>query len=471
MEGSFKTFLKFSIGTWINAGISIIGIPIVAWFVVPEEFGKATMFILAYNLLLNIFLLGQDQSFARHFHEVAPELRHRLLTNTLLPSICFTVLGIIPLEVYRSKVAEILFSSVDYAIYVELLSFTIFCGVLSRFALLIIRMQNQALKYSLLQVVLSFTNLVFTIAYAKFIHGDFRAVVVGFASSQIVSLIGAVVLGMSMWHKLTRFEPIRKEITKQLQYGVPFVPTFLLDWVFQSTDRTLLRIYSTFSQIGIYATASRISASLNVLQTGFSTFWTPFVYEKHEIDPQAKTFYPVIFETVYLVFSIAILLVTSSKEIIKLLLPANYEYSIDIFPLLLFVPMLYTLSEITGIGINLKKKTAYHFYIILSCALVSVILGLLLIRLYGAKGAVITNFASYCCFFLLRSVVGARLYRLPLDWRKFGVTFVCTLLPITYSYLSPLSSVYKLIVASLAIISLFHIRTIKMIVRKTVIKR
>ena len=56
-----KSFFQFSIGQWVAALISFITTPITTWLIIPEEFGKASMFTLAFNLLLNIALLGADQ--------------------------------------------------------------------------------------------------------------------------------------------------------------------------------------------------------------------------------------------------------------------------------------------------------------------------------------------------------------------------------------------------------------------------
>ena len=68
-----KSFFQFSIGQWVAALISFITTPITTWLIIPEEFGKASMFTLAFNLLLNIALLGADQSFVRMFYEKEEE--------------------------------------------------------------------------------------------------------------------------------------------------------------------------------------------------------------------------------------------------------------------------------------------------------------------------------------------------------------------------------------------------------------
>jgi O-antigen/teichoic acid export membrane protein len=459
MNTPFKTFLKFSFGTWINAIISVVSIPIITWFILPDELGKATMFTLAYNLLLNIFQLGQDQSFARHYNDVQEKDRPLLLLNTLAPALTMCLIGIMFLEFFRRDISNLLFSTTDETLYVDLLSLVIPCGVISRFAQLVVRMKGRAFVFSMIQVALTSTNLVFTILYAKFVSADFTAVVAGFCASQVACLIVGILSDLKMWTAALKTRIARSEVREQLRFGLPFVPTFVFDWLFQSTDRTFLRMYSTFTEIGIYSTATRISAALNVLQTGFSTFWIPFVYQRYTDNEEDKSFYQITFESVYLTFAVAILVILACKELIFLILPPEYAVSIDIFPLILFVPMLYTLSEITGVGINLKKRTIFHFYILAGSALISLCLGLYLIRFFGAKGAIITNFTSFVAFFSFRSIIGSRLYPLPLNWKKFALTFFLVLMPVAFTFLWPKSSPYLLLAFCAVTIFSIHLKT------------
>jgi O-antigen/teichoic acid export membrane protein len=43
--------------------------PITSYLIIPEEFGRAAMFTLMYNVALLFSLLGLDQSFVRYYNE------------------------------------------------------------------------------------------------------------------------------------------------------------------------------------------------------------------------------------------------------------------------------------------------------------------------------------------------------------------------------------------------------------------
>ncbi len=60
-----------------------------------------------------------------------------------------------------------------------------------------------------------------------------------------------------------------------IKYGLSFVPAFLITWLFQSIDRLALRNYCDFTEIGLYSAAFKVGAVMNLIQAGFTTFWTP----------------------------------------------------------------------------------------------------------------------------------------------------------------------------------------------------
>jgi O-antigen/teichoic acid export membrane protein len=321
-------------------------------------------------------------------------------------------------------------------------------------------MQNKAIAYSAVQIVLSVSNLAITVLFILFLNKSFVSVALGFTVSQIFAMVLAVSLELQLWRKvlLVRSQIDKRYIKDLLVYGIPFIPTLAFDWIFQSSDRTFLRIYSTFSEIGIYATASRIASALNILQASFSTFWIPFVFEKFARDETDKSFYPEIFNAVTCAFLLAIQMAIAFKGIIHYLLPVSYHQSIDIFTPLLFVPMFYALSDITSVGINLRRRTIHHFYVLVTCSAVSILAGYLFIPILGAKGAVLSSFFSFLTFFLMRTLFGLTSYSLPLDWMNFVTVLAFTLVIAAVSFFFPTFPVYWLCIPC-SIFTLFAYKT------------
>lgn len=123
-----------------------------------------------------------------------------------------------------------------------------------------------------------------------------------------------------------------------------------------SLDRLALRSYSDFTEIGLYSATFKVVAIMSLIQSGFTTFLTPVAYESYENEPENT----MIFEKTS-VFIAAIMftlgtLIVVFKDIIFLLLATSYRNAARIVPFLLLVPIMYTVSEVTFVGINFKKK-------------------------------------------------------------------------------------------------------------------
>ncbi|CEP78303.1 lipopolysaccharide biosynthesis protein [Defluviitoga tunisiensis] len=412
-----KSFFEFSIGQWIAALISFITTPITTWLIIPEEFGKASMFTLAFNLLLNVALLGADQSFVRMFYEKEEDKRRDLLWNALIPSLTLGFVVFILIGIFWKQLSFVLFGDYSHFLPIFLLGITIIIGTIERFATLVVRMKQRGIAFSTLRVVNGLSNAVFTILYALLVSRTFYAVIVGLFFSHVASLLLAIFLEKDMW--VGKFKINTGLVKEIIKYGLPFVPTFLITWLFQSFDKLALRNYSDFTEIGLYSAAFKVVAIMNLIQTGFTTFWTPVSYESYENDPESTG----LFEKVSLFISASMfvlgMLIIVFKDVIFLLLAKSYRSAAQISPFLILMPIMYTTSEVSVVGINFKKKTFWHMLIAAISAGCNIVGNVLLVPLYGAKAAAFTTGVSYIVFFCMRTFISKKLYPVNYHLGKF----------------------------------------------------
>jgi len=412
-----KSFFQFSMGQWIAALISFITTPITTWLIIPEEFGKASMFTLAFNLLLNVALLGADQSFVRMFYERPEDKRRDLLWDSLLPSLSIGVVVFVVIGIFWEELSFVLFGDYTHFLPIFLLGVTILVGILERFSTLVVRMKKRGIAFSTLRVVNGVTNATFTILYALFFSRTFYAVIVGLFFSHIITSILAIYFEKELW--FGKFKIDFSSIKAIVKYGIPFVPTFLITWLFQSFDRLALRNFSDFTEIGLYSAAFKVVAVMNLIQTGFTTFWTPTSYENYENTPESTG----IFEKTSLFISAAMftfgMLIVVFKDAIFLLLESSYRQAAGISSFLILMPIMYTVSEVTVVGINFKKKTYWHMLIATISAGANIFGNFMLVPIYGAKGAALSTGISYIIFFGMRTIISKRLYKVNYHLGKF----------------------------------------------------
>lgn len=405
MKKYIRSFVSFSLGTWLRAIISIFTTPIVTYLIIPEEFGKSAMYATAFGVVNLLVLLGMDQTFVRFFNEYGKDSRNKLLWSCLFPSLITTGLLSLVMLILSNTISILLYGKV-YPYINLIFVLNIYLSLFQRYNHLIIRMQQKGLMYSTIEVVSAVSSVVFTIVFALFSR-TFYAVVLGGLVGMAVALMVGITQGREYWRPARL---AREEVRKALAFGLPFIPTSLLFWLFASIDRISLRQYSTFVQIGLYSAAFKIVSIMNLVQNGFTTFWAPTAYERYSKSGDDPRFFERANEVVSFAMFSAGFLILASKDLIFLLLAKSYRESSMIFPFLLFSPIMYSISETTVVWINFKKKTYWHIVIVSVAALVNYVGNTVLVPIYAAKGAAVSTGISYIVFFAMRTLVAKKVY-------------------------------------------------------------
>jgi len=416
-----KDFFKFSFGSWVSAGISFFTVPIITLLINPEQFGKASMFILTSGILFQFVLFGTDQSFLRFFYEYEGNKRATLLCNTIFPSII--VWGGLTISIFFCwKWISIWLISEQQVLIVGLLCVNLLMGIFSRYAFLVIRMKKKSIFFSLTQIVATIINVIVIIIYSKYISNTFYAIVWGGMCSQLITIIISVIKERNFW--FVRWSISKQQINAILKYGLPFIPTCLMAMLFEGMDKIFIRKFVGFEGLGLYSVAFKIVAALSILQTGFSTFWVPTSYEYYEKNPNDKTLYEKTFKYVSFILFLCGLGLIAIKDIIVLLFNKTYVEAASIMPFLIFIPILYILSEITNLGINFTKKTYWHIVIFGILLLLCILFNIIFIPWLGINGAALSVALSYLCYFTLRTIISIRLFPMRFCLRKTAVLFL-----------------------------------------------
>lgn len=417
-NGLLKTFFQFSAGPWLSAIISFITTPITTYFIIPQEFGKASMYTVALSLILQVVILGTDQSFVRMFYEVKEEERPNLLWNSLVLPVVSCLVCCIILILFRSDISNLLFGVPDRLFPIIMLSSTLMISLFERFSTLVLRMKKRGLAFSSLRVVSVVLNTLGIVIYALFFGKNFYAVIFGSFISNFSVCIVSISLEIKFWKKGLFLSS--KRIKEIVLYGLPFVPAFLLSWLFTSMDKLALRSYSTFTEIGLYAVGNKIVAVLLLIQTGFSTFWTPVSFERIGQKDSHLFFSRIARLLAGLMFLLSVVTITF-KDFVIMFLAGAYLPAAKIMPFLIFHPLMYTVSEVTVVGINLKKRTYWHILVSILSAGVNFIGNYFLVPIYGAKGAALSTGVAYIVFFYVRTLVSRYLYPVDYSVGKFTI--------------------------------------------------
>ena len=409
-----RKFLSFSIGGYINALIGLITVPIITRMLSPEQYGVSSLINMITEIMIIICCLGMDQGFARFFYEEKEENRGALLYNSLY--YCFFIFPVVMIIIFLLKKNLSRFiSGKENSLIWALIILSIFFGILKLFSFLVIRMQQRGKIYSLLNVLIKVLEFLFIIFFYNFYKDNYKTLIFAILLSQIIVTVIAIILEKKIWTFTGKGEITRNELIK---FSIPLLLTMLLTWIFASSDKLTIKLFSNLNEVGLYSGAFKIISLIIIVQNGFTTFWTPVIFEHYKKYPKNTTFYKKANDYLSLVFFIFAVGILLSRNFLVILLGKKYHEALYIMPMLVFMPVMYLLSETTMVGIEFKKKTKYFIYISIVVATINIMGNILLVPHLGAKGAAISTGLSYIVFFVLRTYFSTKLINFGFNLKR-----------------------------------------------------
>jgi O-antigen/teichoic acid export membrane protein len=444
MLKEFKRLINFSLGTWISFLMSMLFAPVSTFLIMPVEYGKYALFIVAQNLLVLLLGLGLQQSQIRFFHERDP--RQILGMNMLVTAGFFALLFPIMLVLHNKLNFFITEGSFVGWGVVVMLGFISLLTTINTLGFNYLRMNHEALKFSFIQIATQVVNYTLFFAYIYLVGANFHAFLSASLLSTMFQFCMIYFIHPKLGYIFSGFSWDKKLFRESLAFGLPFIPVFAIDYLFSYSDRYFLRFFGDLSTLGVYSIALRFSYAFTILQTGFHTYWVPFSMQRFSQNPDERGFYKDIFQVLNFSLLLILLLVVLGKDLIALVIEEQFYGVIRYFPFLFFVPIYYTLSEVTFVGINFSKKTSLHMIINLVTLGCNAFLAFLFIPRWGPAGAAMSCGLTYLCFFLLRSYFGNKMYPQNLPWRSFFITHGIMLAWVTADYVFGFDLIFRLVI-------------------------
>lgn len=411
--------------TWISFVLGFIASPISTRLFAPEELGKVGLFGSYASLFCSVCYLGLDQAFVRFFREPPDKCDQRaLLTFCVSVAAGFALVSSAVLLLFWRSVSAEITGQVDFSVFLCLCIYS-FSLIFFRFLSLCYRMEQNPLLYTIQGV----THAVFTrIAYLAvgFVNPTGKA-----ALTSLTVLMALCSLAFILVQR-NRFDPhFKRQITKPFvreisAYALPLVPLSALTWVNSAISSLSLRHLLDFNATGIYTAALGLASSINIIQTGFNTYWAPYVLENYKNDDRSR-FY-VVHRLMACLLTFFGLCITLLQSPVFMLLGKSYRSSVIFFPFLFLSPICYCLGETTGMGITISKKTYWTTLIYLFSAVSNIGLCYLLIPMIGMAGAALASALSAIFTLLLRTFVGEKYYRAIASYRYLAYTIGLMLL-------------------------------------------
>lgn len=411
-----RKILEFSLGPIGTSAVGLVTVPVITWVFSPDDIGRLTMLQITVSLSILISTLGLDQAYVREYYEQKD--KPALLKSTLQPGLLTLFVAILILYFLPWSPSFFLFG-IESAFLTGLLILAVLISFFCRFFGLILRMQERGLAFSMSQLLPKLIFLLLLLSLVVFDAApNFRNLMI----ANVVALTAVfVILSLKARHEwLGALQSAidRKDQKRMIRYAIPLVGSGIAFWGVTSMDKIFLRTLSNFEELGIYSVAASFSAAGLIFQAIFSTIWAPLIYKwvYEGVDKKKVTY---LNEYISLIVIFLWMIIALISWTMSYLLPVKYGEVYIIFLGIIGYPLLYVLSEVSGVGLGIQRKTNYLFLSSLLALLVGIISNLLLVPKYGANGAAMSTAISFYCFYLTKtffsSLVWLNLFRFDIS--------------------------------------------------------
>lgn len=422
-----KIILGYAIGPVGSGLLGFISLPIVTWFYSVEDVGRISMLQVFMSFSVLFFCLGLDQAYVREYHE--SKNKPALLKTVLFPSLALIVLSFLLLAIYDLKIVSKWLYEIP-STYLSLI--TILCFVIalaSRFLSLVLRMQERSIAFSMSQLLpkIIFLLIVVNTVWLGFARDTYSLVTANTASMVLAFLVFAWNT-KSEWLIAIKEQININELKSAFSFGWPLIFGGLASWGLNVMDRLFLRHFSTYTELGIYSITMSVAIVVTIFSGIFNTIWSPMVYKWMSEDKFDYEKIDTVLEYVVAAIYFFIVLTSLFSWVIPYFLPPQYSNIQYLIAVCLLGPLLYTLSEVTGIGIAVVRRTKFSMLCAIVAMLCSAILNYFLVPQLGASGAAISTAIAFLVFFSLRTIIAALVWRKKFHLKIFVIMITLLIL-------------------------------------------
>lgn len=405
-QGFLGSVFKFSISTYVNFIIYGVTLLFIGRLIPDDVYGPVSLFITYSTLVMNIAILGLDQSFIRFFNEPPNGISTKSLFGVCysLASGAMLLLSFVGSVFLPAFLMNIIGLSFDFN-YLPLLFLNAFFLMISRFYNVAYRMEQNIPMFTL-QSILSqfFSKLFYLVGF--------------FFPNPKNGMLYAAVLGMALFSLFFTFLRRKKILPQKNAFSTPVLKTVLPYGIALAPSAVLIYLNSAFSSsfigrtlgdssLGLFTYAATLSNVVTVIQGGFATFWGAYMFANYKTQQKRIMQVHNYLNLLILCFFTCIVMF---QDILFWLLPM-YAAAKYIFPVIMLSAVFTILGEGTVYGIQIARKPIFDTIGIGLSLVVNVVLCILLVPRLDILGAALALAISSFVMFAFRTVVAQRFYR------------------------------------------------------------
>ena len=405
----------YGLGGLVSRILAVLLLPLYTRYLTTSDYGQIETLIALVTVLTIVLQFGIGSAFFRFYFDAEDHDGRRLVLRT---SFWFTMtmatLGLVTVCALATPIAEGLFGDPDAANLVRASGVALWAQMNYAQLTNLFRVEERSVAF----VLASLTNILITVGATILLvvvldEGPLGVIVGNFTGTLLVYV---VLLGYRREQLgLQLSGPLLRQMN---HFGLPLVPSALLLWVTNFSDRFFLVKLTDTSEVGLYSVGVRVASAMVLLLTAFRMAWPAFAYSIKSDEEAKQTYSWVLTYLTVLSTWIATALALLSPWIVAWLTTPQFESASQVVGPLSFAAVAFGGYIVLAIGIGRARRTQFNWVITGVAAAVNVGLNLALIPFYGMMGAAVATVAAYTVMFVGMAWWAQRIFPVPYQWRR-----------------------------------------------------
>jgi len=406
----------YGLSNILNRVVSFILLPVYTHYLTPADYGLMDLIYFTTAFIGMVLEMGINSAVSRFYFESNDQKKRNIVVSSAFYGFGIgSTLIVLAFIAVSQPLTELIFKEDTYTnlMIIALSALALEIYIQAAYTYIRVRQRSHVLMFvSVARLIMQLSlNILFIVYYEMGVLGILLGTLI--SNGVLVTFLLPYVLretGIKFsWSKL-------KEMIK---FGLPLIPSNLMGYIVNVSDRYFLNSFTNLSMTGIYTLGYRFGILVNEFVTSpFGQIWMPRRFEYCQKEDSERIFARIFTYFCLASFFVGLGIATLTKDVIQIISDEAYWDAYMVVPLIILSYIIASFQMHFNIGILIKKKTKYIMYINIVTAISNLILNYFLIREYHIWGAAYATIISFALKTTLFYIIGNRLIKIAIEWAR-----------------------------------------------------
>jgi O-antigen/teichoic acid export membrane protein len=406
----------YGLSNILNRIVSFVLLPIYTHYLTPADYGLMDLLYFTTAFIGMVLEMGINSAVSRFYFESEDQTKRNLVVSSAFYGFGVGSTLIVLIFIAGSRyLTELIFKTPDYThlMIIALAGLALDIYIQAAYTYIRVRQRSHVLMIvSVVRLIMQLTLNILFIVY-------FKMGVMGILLGTLISNFVLVLYLVPYVLRETGLGFSREKLMEMIKFGLPLIPSNLMAYIVNVSDRYFLNAFTNLSVTGIYTLGYRFGILVNeFVAAPFGQIWIPRRFEYFQKEDSERIFGRIFTYFCLASFFVGLGISVLTKDVIQIISDQAYWGAWKVVPLITLSYIIARFQLHFNIGILAKKKTKYIMYINIFTAVTNLILNYFLIKKYDMWGAAYATLISFMLKTILYYIIGNRLVKIVIEWSR-----------------------------------------------------